>query len=98
MARSIVILFLTVVLSGCVASVNKVGPDLALRKECKSILLMPMDIELSSLTAGGVLEPNAEWTTMAGQYVEEALKGKFADKNISLLGACRTFSHQYVLA
>ena len=47
------------------------------------ILLMPADVELSILTAGGLLEPNAEWTKKAEANVkvalETALRGKLAD-------------------
>jgi hypothetical protein len=46
---------------------------------------MPMDIELSLLTAGGVLEPNAEWTVTAKQCIEESLSNKFTANRIQLL-------------
>lgn len=37
------------------------------------ILVMPPDIELSELTAGGLLEPNAAWTNTARRNVDTAL-------------------------
>lgn len=49
-------------------------PDLTLRQEAKQIILMPIDIQLSTLTAGGVLKPEAEWTANAARYVEGCLK------------------------
>lgn len=46
------------------------------------VLLMPLDVELSELTAGGMLEPRADWTEQAKAHVraalEEALRGKRA--------------------
>jgi hypothetical protein len=85
MVRFFIGIVLIIVLSGCAANVNKVGPDLSLRESCRSILLMPMDVELSALTAGGILEPNAEWTANARQFILQAIKDKFAPRNIALL-------------
>jgi hypothetical protein len=91
MIRSFISFLLAIVLlGGCAANVNKIGPDLSLRKNCTSILLMPMDIELSALTAGGVLEPNAEWTANAKQFILDAINSKFATRNIALLSKEKT--------
>jgi len=38
------------------------------------VVLMTPDIELAELTAGGVLEPNAEWTELAKIHVVDALQ------------------------
>lgn len=38
------------------------------------ILLMPVDIQLSELTAGGLQEPKAEWTDAARRYAVEVLR------------------------
>src|SRR5574337_268961 len=37
------------------------------------VLLMPLDVELSELTAGGMLEPRADWTEQAKTHVRAAL-------------------------
>lgn len=37
------------------------------------ILLMPLDVELSSLQASGMLEPNAEWTATAKELLLESI-------------------------
>jgi hypothetical protein len=37
------------------------------------IVLMPTDIELFSISAGGVLEPRADWTDAAGKHFRSAL-------------------------
>lgn len=85
MFRLCIGILLMLALSGCAANVNKTGPDLSLRESCTSILLMPMDIELSALTAGGVLEPNAEWTAKAREFILVTINDKFATRNIALL-------------
>ena len=42
------------------------------------ILVMPADIELSELTAGGVEEPKADWTDAARGYLATALRDQHA--------------------
>lgn len=42
---------------------------------------MPPDVELYELTAGGLLEPKAEWTAKATEHVTAALKEELALKN-----------------
>ena len=39
-----------------------------------TIAVMPLDVELFSVTAGGVLEPRAEWTAKAVANLKEALR------------------------
>ncbi|MFQ5930074.1 MAG: hypothetical protein ACE5MK_10260 [Acidobacteriota bacterium] len=48
------------------------------------VLLMPPDIELSVLTAGGLLEPKADWTATARLYVTDALEGELRTKNVHM--------------
>jgi hypothetical protein len=38
------------------------------------IVLMPPDVELFSISAGGVLEPKADWTEAAAKHLRTALK------------------------
>jgi hypothetical protein len=40
------------------------------------IVIMPTDIELFSMSAGGVLEPKADWTEAASKYFKTALIDK----------------------
>lgn len=40
------------------------------------IVLMPADIELYELSAGGVLEPKAEWTAAAQRHLDGALEAE----------------------
>ncbi|HEY6510564.1 MAG TPA: hypothetical protein VI032_01215 [Burkholderiaceae bacterium] len=42
------------------------------------VVLMPVDVELFSLSAGGVAEPKADWTAAAQQHMQAALTQKQA--------------------
>lgn len=69
--------------AGCVSTSVLRKADFAPRPaDSTRVLLMPLDIELSELTAGGMLEPRADWTEQAKTYVraalDEALRGKHA--------------------
>jgi hypothetical protein len=70
---------------GCATTAHKTQSDLALRQDTQKVLLMPMDIELSLLSAGGLLEPNAEWTATAKQCVAKSLDDRFSANQIQLL-------------
>jgi hypothetical protein len=50
-----------------------------------SIVLMPADIELFEISAGGVVEPRADWTEVAERHVKEGLRRYQADQNFSWL-------------
>lgn len=49
------------------------------------ILLMPADIQLSELTAGGVLEPKADWTEAARNYLTTALREEQSARQIRIV-------------
>jgi hypothetical protein len=49
------------------------------------ILLMPVDIELSELTAGGLNEPKADWTEAARENVREALRAQQAERGNAMI-------------
>ena len=49
------------------------------------VVLMPLDIELSELSAGGHLEPKAEWTVKATEAFTSALEKKLNEKNAKLI-------------
>lgn len=54
-------------------------------QESVSVLLMPVDIELSALTAGGIKEVRADWTATAKGLVSEALRQQLAKHDDKLL-------------
>lgn len=53
-----------------------------------TIVIMPADIELFSLSAGGVLEPKADWTESAARHFKSAMEAKRAQLGVKtvLLG------------
>jgi hypothetical protein len=54
----------------------------ALRKEA-TIVVMPTDIELFEISAGGVLEPKADWTEAASKHFRAALHEKRKSLGVS---------------
>lgn len=49
------------------------------------VLLMPSDVQVSELTAAGLLEPNAAWTASARTNIETALNSLMAGRNARLV-------------
>lgn len=47
-----------------------------------SMLIMTPDVELYSISAGGVIEPKADWTEAAQRYLQEALKKKMSELSL----------------
>lgn len=50
-----------------------------------AIVVMPPDVELFSLTAGGVPEPKADWTAAAVQNLQEVLRQRSAGSGASFV-------------
>jgi len=92
LAAIIIFTFITLGAAGCATTTHKTTPNLSLRADTKGVLLMPMDIELSALTAGGILEPNASWTADAKKFVHAAINEKIAFQNKAVLIDCKTDS------
>lgn len=63
--------------SGCVTTSFKTSESLARKEPTTRILLMPADVELSELNAGGIAEPNAAWTKTAEGLMSKALADRF---------------------
>ncbi|WP_395342171.1 hypothetical protein PN836_000275 [Ningiella sp. W23] len=49
------------------------------------VLLMPLDVELSVLTASGMTELNAEWTENAKNHMHEAISSHLDAKDIQMM-------------
>ena len=78
-ARASVPVFLLVLLSGCATTQNAQQVDrLDTIRENPRVILMPPDIRYYLVTAGGISEPNAEWTEAAKQNFSVAIQD-FAD-------------------
>ncbi|MFQ5763752.1 MAG: hypothetical protein ACE5GT_02385 [Rhodospirillales bacterium] len=75
--RSRLVVAVTVVgliVSGCQTTSFYVSKHLARPGSSLRVLLMPIDVELSELTTGGVAEPNAEWTAKAERFMTAILQ------------------------
>jgi hypothetical protein len=86
-ARAFCLLFAlaTVALTSACAQTRSAGPEVTLDRSGGkvSVLLMPADVELSLLTTGGLLEPNAAWTEQGRQNVIAALKEEMAERSVA---------------
>jgi hypothetical protein len=61
------------------ADSRQLAPGFSKLPRNATVLVAPLDIELFSISAGGVLEPKADWTAAAQGHVKTALLGKVAD-------------------
>lgn len=83
----IAFLVVGITLSGCGAT-KAFFTSRSLRANKSSqvrVVLMPPDVELYELSAGGVLEPKADWTATGRSYVTAALKGELQTKHIQMI-------------
>jgi hypothetical protein len=58
------------------AQSKNLAPDFTSRPTASKLVVVPVDVELFSLSAGGVPEPKADWTQSATQYFNAGLKSK----------------------
>jgi hypothetical protein len=49
------------------------------------ILLMPLNVELSEMTAAGGLEPKADWTSAANTHIVAALRAENAKRSVQMM-------------
>ncbi len=79
------ILLLLVALAGCAPAIQRQTPQLERSGRPPRIVVMPIDVELAQLTAGGVEEPHAEWTAAAFKNMRAALEAEAKARNVMLL-------------
>lgn len=84
--QAVFILALALFFSGCATttSVEKIS-KLERAEAPPKILLMPIDVQLSILTAGGLTEPQAEWTDNARRYMVEHLEKEAQARQANLI-------------
>lgn len=86
----LIVAILALLLGGCTTTVNEShtggdsGQQLNLKAQSARVVLMPLDIELSELTAAGLREPKAGWTESARGHVTQALEHYLAKRNLQL--------------
>ncbi len=65
------------------AQTKNLAPGFASIPKGSALLLMPLDVELFSLSAGGITEPRADWTQAANAHMHTALNGRFAELGLA---------------
>lgn len=75
---------IALVLGACETASFYQSTELARSAPVPRILLMPTDVELSEISAGGVPVPNAEWTANAEKHIARALAEFMGQRNASL--------------
>lgn len=65
------------------AQSKNLAPGFANLGKGSGILVMTPDVELYSISAGGVIEPKADWTETAQKYLQEALKKKMSELSLN---------------
>ncbi len=72
-------------LAGCVAATHRQAAELQRTQGTSRMVLMPIDVELSHLTAGGLLEPDAGWTEQAQRNMHTALMEEARSRKVELV-------------
>lgn len=70
-------LFLALAIAAHAQSTNR-APAFETLPKGGTIVIMPPDVELFEISAGGVLEPKAEWTQAAAKHLRSALTDRSA--------------------
>ena len=82
--RAGVALFVLFVISACqIAPTTTIDSLTTANGSEPTIVVMPLDVELKRLTAGGLEEPQAEWTSNAKQYMMDAIMQSGSDKGVT---------------
>ncbi len=80
-SRLLAVLFVGLGLSACVQVPGTVRIDPAAQSlRGAKVLIMQPDVEVSELTVGGLLEPNAAWTAAAERNIDRALERVLAEQ------------------
>lgn len=76
---------MAVVLAGCVTRTHSQIETLKRPSAESRIVLMPLDVELSELTAGGLNIVNAEWTQQALKHVGEGIREETSERRVTFI-------------
>jgi hypothetical protein len=81
MSRITRTLVLALALAGAAAHAQEAGspnlaPGFSARSAQSKLLVVPAEMELYSISAGGITEPRADWTDAAQQHFQAALKAR----------------------
>jgi len=78
-------LFLSMICIGCATTNYKANPPPPSLPQNARVLLMPLDVQLFELTAGGLQEPKADWTAAAENHVNTALEKFMAQRKDTIV-------------
>ncbi len=70
-------------MASVLAAPPNLAPEFASLPKGATVTVMQPDIELFSISAGGVTEPRADWTEAALKYVQKAVAGKMAGQGLA---------------
>ncbi len=85
-AACVVVVAVVAALAGCATPPQRQAQEL--RREAgrtPTVVVMPLDVELAQLTAGGLQEPHAEWTEAALKHMRAALEREAASYRVRLV-------------
>ncbi|MCR4377001.1 MAG: DUF799 domain-containing protein [Rhodospirillales bacterium] len=82
--RTIALCFVAFAAAGCAAPNHL---EFTWKDDQRRVLLMPTDIQLSELNAGGIEMPNAEWTANAEKHFLQSMRRKLAEANSHIIEA-----------
>lgn len=71
------------------------APGFASLQKDSSVVLMPIDVELFELSAGGVAEPKADWTASAHEHMKTALTGVTGRLGLKTLPMAETEADEF---
>ncbi len=84
-AFTLVLFMSAALVVGCVQTPLRVAEPPDARAGADRVLVMPPDVQLSELTAGGLNEPRADWTATARANVLQALEEFLQDRQDMLV-------------
>lgn len=70
------IFFAVLISSNTVLAQSALAPNFVKLPPNATVVVMPTDIELYSISAGGIIEPKADWTAAANNHFKTALNHK----------------------
>jgi hypothetical protein len=82
--RALALLLAVLALAACQSTYKTQVPTLVHGGGTANVVLMPIDIQLSELTAFGGDQPRAEWTDLAKEYLAAALKSENTTQGLAL--------------
>jgi hypothetical protein len=85
LARCVFLFCLVLALEVHAQASRNLAPGFVARPEASRLVIVPADIELFSMSGGGVLEPRADWTAAAERHFQAALEAHQALRGGSMV-------------